>query len=126
MKHNRFLMVIFASLALLFATSCSLWSTPHPSLKFDPETLPDAQVGVPYEIEIRITQNVTPVGDFSAPPDKLPPGLALIKSEEVKDMAQITGAPEKAGTYTFIVSVWCYGTNVSGQTGEKEYTIVVK
>ena len=29
-------------------------------LKFDPASLPNAQVGVPYEVEIRVTENVTP------------------------------------------------------------------
>jgi hypothetical protein len=95
-------------------------------LKFDPPTLPPAQLGVPYEVEIKISENRTPAGDFSVAPDALPPGLELIKVEDVPDTARITGTPTQAGTYTFTISVWCYGTNVSGQTGEKDYTLVVE
>jgi hypothetical protein len=39
---------------------------------------------------------------------------------------KITGIPEKAGIYKFKIYAYCLGTNVSGQTGEMEYTIVVK
>jgi hypothetical protein len=38
---------------------------------------------------------------------------------------QIHGTPTTPGSYTFTISVWCYGTNVSGQTGDKQYTLVV-
>lgn len=95
-------------------------------LKFDPDTLPDAQVGVPYEVDIHVTQNRTPVGDFSISDGALPAGLELKKADEVEDTAWIIGIPDEAGTFTFKISVWCYGTNVSGQTGEREYSIVVK
>ncbi len=95
-------------------------------LKFDPPTLPNAKVGVPYEVEIKVTENVTPVGDFMVDPETLPPGLELIIVEGVADTAKITGIPEKVGTYTFAIDVWCYGTNISGQTGGKKYTIVVE
>jgi len=95
-------------------------------LVFNPASLPDAKVGEPYEAEIQITKNVTPVGDFLVNPDQLPPGLELTFTQEMTDSAVISGTPEKAGTYRFTVSVWCYGTMVNGQTGEKEYTIVVE
>jgi len=95
-------------------------------LKFDPPSLPNAEAGVSYEAEIRVTQNVTPVGEFIIEPDTLPPGLELVIVEEVADTARIIGIPEEAGTYTFSVQVWCYGTQVSGQTGSKKYTIVVE
>ncbi len=100
---------------------------PHDeSLIFSPAALPDAKVGEPYEAEILITQNVTPVGDFLVDPDQLPTGLELIYTQEMTDSAVISGTPEIAGIYRFTVSVWCYGTMVIGQTGEKEYTIVVE
>jgi len=56
----------------------------------------------------------------------LPPGLELVIVENVADTARITGTPEKAGTFTFTINVWCYGTMVSGQMGSKEYTILVE
>jgi hypothetical protein len=95
-------------------------------LEFDPSTLPNAKVGVPYEVQINVSQNVTPVGDFMVDPKTLPPGLELTIVKDVRDTAKIAGTPEKAGTYTFRIDVWCYGTMVNGQIGSKEYTIVVE
>jgi len=95
-------------------------------LKFDPPEIPNAKVGVPYEVQIEVTQNVTPVGEFMVDPITLPPGLELTMDENVHDIARITGIPEKAGTYTFRVDVWCYGTMVNGQMGSKEYTMIVE
>ena len=109
------------------ATPTETWYSPERGpLKFDPPELPNAQVGVPYEAEIRVSQNATPVGDFMVDPATLPPGLELIIVKDVADTARITGTPENAGTYTFRIDVWCYGTMVSGQMGSKEYTIVVE
>ena len=103
------------------------WEQPEREpLKFDPPSLPNAKVDVPYAVEIKITKNVTPVGDFVVDPKMLPLGLELVIVEDVADTARITGVPEKAGTYTFTINVWCYGTMVSGQMGSKEYTIVVE
>jgi len=133
MTHTRWMPLSFIILVLVVGMACQTllpsdeWiESDRGPLKFDPVSLPSAQVGVPYEAEIKVTENVTPVGDFSVAPDTLPPGLELAIEEEVADTAKITGIPEEAGTYTFTVSVWCYGTNVSGQTGEMEYTIVVE
>jgi hypothetical protein len=39
---------------------------------------------------------------------------------------QISGTPTVAGTFSFTIYVWCYGTNVSGQTATQGYTLVVK
>jgi hypothetical protein len=95
------------------------------SLQFDPDQLPHAQVGMPYEAEIHVTQNRTPVGDFAILDGSLPSGLVLKKVEGVEDTAKISGVPQEAGTFTLKISVWCYGTNVAGQTGEKEYSLVI-
>ncbi len=130
------------SLAVLLVTlasiSCSLFSrsepTPEPDpyyfvpvsdpLIFAPDAMPVAHVGVMYEAEIHITQNSTPAGEFSISSGSLPPGLEFVKVEG-EDIAKISGIPKETGTFTFTVYVWCYGTMVSGQSGEKEYTIVV-
>jgi hypothetical protein len=76
-----------------------------------------------YEAEIHITQNNTPAGDISIASGTLPAGLEFIWVEG-DDFAKISGITEETGTYTFTVAVWCYGTMVAGQTGEKEYRIV--
>jgi len=95
------------------------------ALVFTPDQLPDGQVGVSYTGEIQVTKNMTPVGGVQVSDGKLPTGLTLEKVES-KDTILITGTPTEAGTFTFTVSVWCYGTSVNGQMGQKQYTIVVK
>jgi len=130
MKHRR-VTVFLMILVLVLSLSCQTLFPPADEtvrgpLKFDPPSMPAAKVGTPYEVEIKVSENRTPVGDFSVAPDALPPGLELVIVEAVPDTAKITGTPTQAGTYTFTISVWCYGTNVSGQRGEKDYTIVVE
>jgi hypothetical protein len=95
------------------------------ALTFAPDILPTARVGEMYEAGLRITENVTPVGEFSISEGTLPPGLEL-EFVEGEDAALIRGIPEEPGSSSFTVSVWCFGTQVSGQTGEKEYTLVVE
>jgi hypothetical protein len=111
-------------MAFLFALSCYALTGGRGPLKFDPASLPDAQVGVPYDAKVTITQNVTPAGGFSISEGALPRGLTMEKVQD-ENSARISGTPEEAGTFTFKISVWCYGTNVSGQTGEMSYTITV-
>jgi hypothetical protein len=117
--------------------SLSATSTPEPepafptfepvttSLLITPESLPEAQVGVMYEVKIQITQNVTPVGDMIIQDGKLSAGLEFVFLDG-EDATQIIGVPKDAGVFEFTVYVWCYGTQVSGQTLEKKYQIVVK
>ncbi len=134
MKHKYFIM----ALIVIPSLACSLFAggdvTPTPDfifepvttpLKFDPESLPNAQTGVEYEVEIRVSDNVTPVFSMTVSDGTLPAGLELVYEDGV-DGATIRGVPEGAGTFTFTVSAACFGTMVSGQTGEKEYVIVVE
>jgi hypothetical protein len=52
--------------------------------------------------------------------------LKLVEGEGA-NTAKISGTPEETGTFTFTVSVWCYPERFhQGQTGEKEYKIVVE
>jgi hypothetical protein len=117
-------LALFSTIILALVTLACAQLSGVAALKFAPDTLPDAQLNTPYEAEIQVTQNTTPVGAFSIAKGALPAGLELVKVEG-KDQAKISGTPTESGTFTFTVSVWCYGTNVSGQTGEKEYRIVV-
>ena len=116
--------------------SLSATSTPEsePNFEFEPVTtpllitptsLPEGQVGVMYEVKIQITQNVTPVGDMMIQAGELPAGLEFVFLDG-EDAAQIIGVPQDAGVFEFTVYAWCYGTQVSGQTLEKKYRIVVK
>ncbi len=95
------------------------------SLMFSPSELPEAQVGQPYQATITITGNETPVFSIVIDSGELPPGLKLVY-EEVDDTAKIEGTPEEAGEFEFTVHAYCFGTNVSGQTGEQHYKLVVR
>jgi hypothetical protein len=114
--------------------SLSATSTPEPEPTFEPVTtpllitpefLPKGQVDVMYEVKMQITQNVTPVGDMIIQDGELPAGLEFVFLDG-EDAAQIIGVPKDAGVFDFTVYAWCYGTQVSGQTLEKKYQIVVK
>jgi hypothetical protein len=140
MKRKTLFIVTLILLTALVSMSCLLFTgrtrTPQPEeeeffgptggpLKFEPDSLPVAQAGVMYKAEIHITGNNTPVGDFSISEGALPAGLALV-FQDGEDAAIISGIPEETGTFVFTVSVWCFGTQVSGQTGEQEYSVVVE
>ena len=94
-------------------------------LKIEPDSLPNAQTGVEYEVEIRVSDNVTPVDNVSISSGTLPAGLELVFVDGV-DGAKISGVPEETGTFTFTVSVSCFSTMVVGQSAEREYVIVVE
>jgi hypothetical protein len=38
----------------------------------------------------------------------------------------IEGTPTQAGAFPLTISALCYGMNVSGQSGQKEYRLVIK
>lgn len=121
--HKISLCLILAGLVVFLSTTfCNL--TPRPALQFMPDQMPDAQTGIPYKVEILIFGNATPVGNYSISAGALPPGLELIMEEQLHT-ARISGTPTQSGSYQFTVSIWCYGTNVSGQTRDKQYTLVV-
>ena len=111
-------------LALLFVVllACSCTSAP---LAFSPTELPEAQVGEPYEVTIAISGNHTPVFLISVEGEELPPGLTLHYQDNAST-AEIKGVPEEAGEFEFTLRASCYGTNVSGQTGEQRYRLLVK
>ena len=132
--HPLWILLPVLSLACAAVTrSLPATSTPQPEPGFEPvttpllitpESLPDGQVGVSYEVKLQITQNVTPVGDMMIPDGELPAGLEFVFLDG-EDAAQIIGVPQDAGVFEFTVYVWCYGTQVSGQTLEKKYQMIV-
>lgn len=113
-----------AGLMLAGSLLACLGGSQRPELVFAPDTLPEAQAGQAYRVTISVTQNETPVGDMYVDTGELPPGLALT-FDEASGTAEISGTPSQAGVTTFSVSAWCFGTNVSGQTGQKEYELTV-
>jgi hypothetical protein len=122
-------MKIVAALALMLVTllaGCTIFTPSRPALEFSPASLPDAQVGTAYDATIVVNQTATPVGGVAIQDGALPEGLDLAKADQPANTIKITGKPKAAGVFTFTVSVWCYGTNVSGQTGTQQYVLVVK
>ena len=117
---------IVRGIACTLALTAVLGCTPRPALQFSPATLPDAQVGSSYAATITVSQAVTPVGGTSVQDGALPAGLDLALAKQAENTIQISGTPTVAGTFSFTIYVWCYGTNVSGQTATQGYTLVVK
>jgi hypothetical protein len=110
------------AVALLVVTACSLGRGP---LSFTPDKLPDARAGQTYEAIITVTGNETPVGDMFVSGGSLPPGMSLDFTQSSTNSGRLKGTPTSPGSYVFTVSVWCYGTNVSGQAGDHSYSLVV-
>ncbi len=133
-----YLILFIAFATLIVGISCRFFSGAIPSstsepqpfaddslLKFVPDNLPDAQQGTPYQVEIKVENVKTFVGQFAIETGNLPPGLSLERVTG-ENATRIIGTPAKQGTFTFVLNVWCEGTNNPGQTGQKQYTIVVK
>ncbi len=95
-----------------------------PPLGFAPPELPAGVVGAPYRAEISVTGEETPVGEVSVASGQLPPGLAL-KFTRDAEVSVIDGTPTGAGTYSFTLRAWSFGTNEPGQGGSKPYRIVI-
>ncbi len=125
MTTRRLILLLLVAFSFLVSASCFIFTPSRGPLKFDPPVLPGAQVGVQYEAVVTISGNETPVDGFSVSEGSLPAGLT-IQRQEHESVARIIGTPQQPGTYKFKVFVWCLGTNVSGQVGEKEYSITVK
>ena len=121
-KQNRWVAIIAAVLILLMTLSCQILSTP--SIGFVPNAMPNAKVGAFYYVIIRITNNRTPAGEFSISQGSLPRGLNLQRLSG-QDAVLISGTPQEFGAFHFVLNVWCYGTNYSGQTGTKDYVVPV-
>jgi len=113
----------FAVAVVAFSlAACNLGSG---ALGFSPDSLQDATVGQPYKATITVSNNATPVGDIYVSSGTLPPGVTVNFVRGSSVSADLTGTPTTRGTYVFTISAWCLGTNVSGQTGDQSYALVV-
>ena len=121
-KQNRWIVVSAAVLVLLATLSCQLLNTP--SIGFTPNAMPKGQVGVFYYVIIKLANNKTPAGEFTIIQGSLPDGLVLQRLSG-QDAVLISGTPQKSGAFHFVLNVWCYGTNHSGQTGTKDYVLSI-
>jgi len=113
-------------IACVFALTVVLGCMPRSELQFAPTTLPDAQVGAFYAATITVSQAATPVGGAGIQDGALPAGIDLALAKEPINTIQISGTPTVAGTFIFTIHVWCYGTQVGGQTATQQYVLVVK
>jgi hypothetical protein len=98
----------------------------RPALTFAPDRLPDGTAGQRYEQVITVTGNVTPVFLYSVRTGLLPSGLKIEPVPGSNNMGRIVGTPSVAGSASFEVVATCRGTNVSGQTGTKAYTLTIR
>lgn len=140
MKRNKAFIVLVTVLVLIASIACNAVSrrveaTPTSDyifppvttpLKFEPDSLPAAQVGAAYDVQIQVSDNVTPISDVGILDGALPEGIELVLEDQQEDSMRMSGTPTQSGTFTFTVFVSCFGTMVSGQSGQKEYTIIVK
>jgi hypothetical protein len=122
------------------------------AIVFQPKTLPAGQVGVPYQVVIRVSiaghhpalgkdypsytvacYGADREGGFIDDCAKLPPGLRLVAYEgpgcapplEKPDCVVLTGRPRKAGRYTFRISA--PDVNSAGVRGILwRYTVVIR
>jgi len=120
--------LLIALMVLMVGVSCRFFSNISPddlSLKFNPADLPDAQNGVPYQVEISVKNVKTFVGQFSVKEGKLPAGLSL-EMGPGENMVKIIGTPTENGTFVFTLEAACTGTNDPGQVGDHIYQIIVK
>ena len=126
--HARPRQLAFVPIVLVcaFALTAVVGCTDRHPLEFTPTSLADAQVGSAYSATITVTQAATPVGGVSVQNGTLPAGLELALNGTHDNTIKLSGTPTASGTFTFSVSVWCLGTNVSGQTATQPYTLTVK
>jgi hypothetical protein len=110
---------------VLLAVSLIACTASHGALDFSPDRLPNASVGQPFQAIIQVTNNDTPVGDMYVSSGTLPPGMTLNFERNSASAGSLAGTPTTAGTYVLTVSAWCLGTNVSGQSGQQSYSLVV-
>ncbi|HEX7491986.1 MAG TPA: Ig domain-containing protein [Candidatus Limnocylindrales bacterium] len=125
-RVRRHLAGVSGTIAVAVLLVAVLGCTPRSALQFSPLALPDAQVGSSYAATITVAQAATPVGGVSVQDGALPAGMTLALADAPDNTIQISGTPTSAGTFSFTVYVWCYGTNVSGQTATQAYSLVVK
>jgi len=115
--------VFFFFILVLIALTAACRRDNRPALLFLPTELPEAQVGEAFQVTIAVSQNQTPVDNIYMSGGSLPAGLEFTNAGN--DTAEIHGLPQESGTFEFTIEAWCLGTNISGQTGAKNYTLIV-
>jgi hypothetical protein len=117
--YHLLILMVVSMLACCFCFNVA------PALLFSPAELPQARVGQPYSVAITISGNRTPVDQIWLENGVLPSGLVM-QYDEGANVAEISGTPEEDGMFEFTVGASCLGTNVSGQTGQQHYELLVR
>lgn len=126
--------VLMVFILSLYLTSCNFIYSNNKgynkeALIFLPDTLPSGKIGEPYNIVFEIENTKTPINSFRLVDGSIPPGLSLYvcgsQLQPCEDTFQLYGVPDTSGTFKFEIGVTCFGTNVSGQKGNKIYSIEV-
>lgn len=101
--------------------SCAM--RPEPALL--PEALPAAKVGIPYSVQLSVTNTSSPVhGIYTSDAHPLPDGLR-IDHQDREPSGLISGTPVKAGAYEVHISAGTYGTQCAGLRARRVYTLKV-
>ncbi|MCG6539538.1 Ig domain-containing protein [Pseudomonas sp. KSR10] len=101
--------------------SCAM--RPEPTLL--PEALPTAKVGVPYSVQLSVTNTSSPVhGIYVSDAHPLPDGLS-IHHQNREPTGHINGTPIKAGAYEVHISAGTYGTQCASLRARRVYTLEV-
>lgn len=94
MKSNKI------KLLILLITACVGFTEVLAQITIKPDKLPDATVGVRYEVQLS-TEPSTTIDSWDIASGSLPPGLTLSKLDSYKGV--ISGTPTQEGTYSFTV-----------------------
>ncbi|WP_315808997.1 hypothetical protein [Pseudomonas sp. C9-3] len=93
------------------------------SLEIEPQTLPDAQVGVPYRAMINIAG--TPGGPVAYIDVQLLPQGLRFDYQDRQSHGQLVGTPQEAGSISVKVSAGTFGTMCAGKSVSRELTLHV-
>jgi hypothetical protein len=100
---------------------CALRPEPH----LQPESLPTARVGEPYEVILEVRDTSSPVSRIAvAPQYPLPEGLDL-HHEPRSSQAVLRGIPLQVGSHEVLIYSGSYGTQCVGLGTERLYRLEV-
>lgn len=94
-------------------------------LQIEPQQLPVAIAGQPYQVRLTVPGTHTPLtGFYLDPATPLPPGIELRPAAE-SDYADLAGVASTPGVYSVQVYTASYGTQCRGQSAQRQYQLQV-
>lgn len=100
----------------------------YSQLTLTPSTLPDAEVGKPYDVKISAGDKKGSIYEMSIQSEPLPKGMEIRQIKEMQDdaVAEISGTPVQRGAAKFTIKISRFGTQTAGQRLEQEFQLIVK